>query len=168
MGLNSLPWPVCAVQLDKVLGAITNDDTYKLAKGFYVFVYSRPKGVVVAHGGNSSFMGLDINEVLASIGVVDDPTLQGQLDTAAANGGEWVVYNFRHTWEKVGVEKASWVTGVSVLGKDYLVGVGYSNVDRNTPTPVTTSTTATATTTNTAGTSAPGPNAKDAGDSTGW
>lgn len=97
---SSSPLPV-----DEMFGAITTgtEPTFRPGNGFYIFAYDF-NGTCVAHGGNSSFVGLTLEEVFQEVNIpLDANQLHDMFRTAAKNGGGWVLYD----WPGPGIKKIS-------------------------------------------------------------
>jgi hypothetical protein len=116
--------------IEDMFANITNDLDLEFSTGghiddrFYLFVYEVESKNCVAHGANSSYVGMNLAGVLNELGIKSNAAqLHEKFTTAAKQGGGWVSYPWRNsTSEKT---KISYIFQINLNGKGYYGGVGF-------------------------------------------
>jgi hypothetical protein len=111
--------------IEDMFASITHDLEFKtgghIDDRFYLFVYEVESAKCVAHGANSSYVGMNLAGVLNELGIKSNATqLHEQFTTAAEQGGGWVLYPWRSS-----IEKISYIFQINLDGKGYYGGVGF-------------------------------------------
>ena len=94
---------------------------------FYGFVYEY-SGRCVAHGANSTFVGLTLPEVLERTHntTLDGQELHERFVATAETGGGWVSYEWRNNANASLTLRGAFIIKVTKWGRDFYAGVGYS------------------------------------------
>lgn len=108
---------------------IATSSEYKIATGFYVFIYEFD-GPCVSHGKNRNFEGKNLTEILQFINNphVDGEYLHTNFVNAAKTGGDWVSYPWKNNANSPAYQKIAYEIKFTKWGKDYYAGVGYNEI----------------------------------------
>lgn len=100
---------------------------YNMTVGFYPFAFRRGNSTLcVAHGADATLVGLTLEEIFTKnkIGFANAQALHQRFELAASQqDGNWVTY----LWSDGG-DTNSKVAYVTALNEDYMIGVGYEDV----------------------------------------
>jgi hypothetical protein len=96
---------------------------------FYLFVYDVESTICVAHGLNSTFVGMTLSGVYESVNIPLNATqLHNQFTNAAARGGGWVLYDWLIPGKaNSDFQKVSYMFQINLNGKTYYGGIGFNH-----------------------------------------